>query len=176
MRDSTEPPRDAGTSIVWMFLRTNCGSARAAMMTGCEKSAVARATTHYENLTFLQLLFRYLWPFWLFKDASRGDRHARAAAYRHNRSMRAYLPGYLVKWVFGSLFAFALTAGFESLGDRSGARPRRSRQPLCGHGRRRRHRVCGQPLRPVRDQLLSIFICTWGSTTVELPAPSTAER
>ena len=84
-------------------------------MTGCEKSAVARAT-HYENLTFLQLLFRYLWPFWLFKDASRGDRHARAAAYRHNRSMRAYLPGYLVKWVFGSLFAFALTAGFESLG------------------------------------------------------------
>jgi hypothetical protein len=84
------------------------------MITGSEKSAAARATRH-ENLTFLQLLFRYLWPFWLFKDASRGDRSARAAAYRHNRNMREYLPGYLLKWAFGSLLAFALTAGFESL-------------------------------------------------------------
>jgi hypothetical protein len=85
-------------------------------MNGCEQSAVAQATTRYENLTFRQLLFRYMWPFWLFKDASRGDRRARAAAYRHNRSMRSYLPGYLVKWMLGSVFAFALTAGFESLG------------------------------------------------------------
>jgi hypothetical protein len=90
-------------------------SVRKQMMTRSEKSAVARATL-YEDMPFLELLFRYVWPFWLFKDASRGDRNARAAAYRHNRSMRVYLPGYLVKWVLGSLFAFALTAACESLG------------------------------------------------------------
>ncbi|MGH8176829.1 MAG: hypothetical protein ACREV5_11265, partial [Steroidobacter sp.] len=42
------------------------------------------------DMPLSQLLFRYIWPFWLFKDASRGDRTARAAAYRHNRSMRIY--------------------------------------------------------------------------------------
>ena len=83
-------------------------------MPGSEKSAVETATL-YENMPLPELLFRYVWPFWLFKDASRGDRNARAAAYRHNRNMRGYLPGYLLKWVFGSLLAFALTAGFESL-------------------------------------------------------------
>src|ERR1041384_8115223 len=53
----------------------------------------------YEDMPLSLVLFRYLWPFWLFKDASRGDRLARAAAYRHNRSMRIYLPGYLMKWM-----------------------------------------------------------------------------
>jgi hypothetical protein len=52
-------------------------------------------------------LVRYLWPFWLFQDASRGDLYARAAAYRHNVAMRVYLPGYLLKWLVGS----ALTLG-----------------------------------------------------------------
>ena len=61
------------------------------------------------------VLFRYLWPFWLFKDASRGDRMTRAAAYRHNRSMRIYLPGYLMKWMFSCVTAFAITTGFGSL-------------------------------------------------------------
>lgn len=52
-------------------------------------------------------LVRYIWPFWLFQDASRGDLYARAAAYRHNVQMRVYLPGYLIKWLVGS----ALTLG-----------------------------------------------------------------
>lgn len=59
------------------------------------------------NLRRSIALFRYLWPFWLFKDASRGDCYARAAAYRHNREMRVYLPSYLVRWAVGS----ALTLG-----------------------------------------------------------------
>lgn len=66
-------------------------------------------------MPFSVVLFRYLWPFWLFKDASRGDRVARAAAYRHNRSMRIYLPGYLMKWIFNCLITFASTIGFGSL-------------------------------------------------------------
>jgi len=61
------------------------------------------------------VLFRYVWPFWLFKDASRGDHMTRAAAYRHNRSMRIYLPGYLMKWMFSCVTTFAITAGFGSL-------------------------------------------------------------
>lgn len=69
----------------------------------------------YEDMPLSLVLFRYLWPFWLFKDASRGDRLTRAAAYRHNRSMRIYLPGYLMKWIFSCVTAFAITAGFGSL-------------------------------------------------------------
>jgi hypothetical protein len=65
------------------------------------------AVSYYDEMPFSLVLFRYLWPFWLFKDASCGDRMTRAAAYRHNRSMRAYLPGYMLRWVFSSLLAFA---------------------------------------------------------------------
>lgn len=70
---------------------------------------------HYGEMSFAQLLFRYLWPFWLFRDATRGDRTARAAAYRHNRSMRVHLPGYVLKWMFGSAVAYAITAAFDAL-------------------------------------------------------------
>jgi hypothetical protein len=69
----------------------------------------------YDEMPFFQVLFRYLWPFWLFKDASRGDRWVRAAAYRHNREMRVYLPGYLLKWVLNCALAFAITNGLETL-------------------------------------------------------------
>jgi hypothetical protein len=68
-----------------------------------------------DEMPFSRLLFRYLWPFWLFKDATRGDRSARAAAYRHNRSMRVHLPGYLLRWMLGSALAFALTGAFDTL-------------------------------------------------------------
>ena len=70
----------------------------------------------YDEMPFSLVLFRYLWPFWLFKDASSGDRLARAAAYRHNRSMRAYLPGYMLKWVFSSVFAYAFVSASDALG------------------------------------------------------------
>jgi len=69
----------------------------------------------YDEMPFFQILFRYLWPFWLFKDASRGDRWVRAANYRHNREMRVYLPGYLLKWAFNCALAYAITSGFDAL-------------------------------------------------------------
>jgi hypothetical protein len=68
----------------------------------------------YQDMPFLQILFRYLWPFWLFKDAATGDRYARAAAYRHNRSMRVYLPGYVMKWLCNSALAFILTLACDA--------------------------------------------------------------
>lgn len=79
------------------------------------RSSGAALASHYDDMPLSLVLFRYLWPFWLFKDASRGDRMTRAAAYRHNRSMRIYLPGYLMKWIFNCATAFAITAGFGSL-------------------------------------------------------------
>ena len=59
-----------------------------------------RLNDNYDGWPFSVVLFRYLWPFWLFHDASRGDSLSRAAAYRHNRDMRVYLPGYMLKWFF----------------------------------------------------------------------------
>lgn len=72
-------------------------------------------SSRYDDMPFLLVVFRYLWPFWLFKDASRGDAYTRAAAYRHNRSMRTYLPGYILKWMFNSALGFAFVAVADSL-------------------------------------------------------------
>ena len=83
-------------------------------------SGTALATTSYEDMPLSRVLFRYLWPFWLFMDASRGDRYARAAAYRHNRSMRVHLPGYLVRWSFGGALALASAAAFGSMSGNRG--------------------------------------------------------
>lgn len=76
-----------------------------------------------EELPLSSLLFRYIWPFWLFHDASHGDQLARAAAYRHNRGMRVYLPGYLLKWTISNTLAFAVAIGFESLSARADSAP-----------------------------------------------------
>jgi hypothetical protein len=71
--------------------------------------------SYYDEMPLSLVLFRFLWPFWLFRDASRGDRYARAAAYRHNRDMRVHLPGYLMKWLLSCALIFALASGFDSL-------------------------------------------------------------
>jgi hypothetical protein len=73
------------------------------------------------DLPLSRLLFRYIWPFWLFKDASRGDRLTRAAAYQHNRAMRVYLPGYLLKWVVSTGLTLGVTRLLDSLSDHTGA-------------------------------------------------------
>ena len=51
-----------------------------------------------ERVGVLRSLARSLWPFWLFKDATRGDVYARAAARQHNRRMCDSLPRYIFKW------------------------------------------------------------------------------
>lgn len=85
------------------------------------KSAYVTAATasYYDEMPLSLILFRFLWPFWLLKDASYGDRMTRAAAYRHNRSMRIYLPGYLVKWLVNCVAALGMTMGFDALCDHS---------------------------------------------------------
>lgn len=57
-----------------------------------------------------QLLYRYWFWDWLFRDASCGDRLRRAAAWRHNAAQRMHLPVYMGRWlaVLGASFAVAL--------------------------------------------------------------------
>lgn len=76
---------------------------------------IVAAASRYEDMPLSIVLFRYLWPFWLFKDASRGDRIARAAAYRHNRNMRVHLPGYLRRWFVSSTFVLGLLSATDAL-------------------------------------------------------------
>jgi len=73
------------------------------------------AASYYDDMPFSLVLFRFLWPFWLLKDASSGDRLTRAAAYRHNRDMRIYLPGYLVRWMVSCLATLGMTMGLGAL-------------------------------------------------------------
>jgi len=80
-------------------------------------------TSPYDDMPFARVLFRYLWPFWLFKNAASGDRLARAAAYRHNRSMRIYLPGYLMKWSCNCGLALALTLALDASASPSASAP-----------------------------------------------------
>lgn len=81
------------------------------------------ASSAYDDLPFSIVLFRFLWPFWLFQDASRGNRFDRAAAYQHNRDMRIYLPGYLLKWMLSSALTLAVTLGLDSLAAQMTAEP-----------------------------------------------------
>jgi hypothetical protein len=78
-------------------------------------SRALAAPSYYDDMPFSLVLFRYLWPFWLFQDAGSGDRFTRAAAYRHNRDMRVYLPGYLMRWMCSSTFALLSTMALGSL-------------------------------------------------------------
>lgn len=64
--------------------------------------------------SFLYQLYLYLWPFWLFRDATRGNLLERAAAYRHNREKRVYLPGYAAKWAVLTMLQALLISAFEA--------------------------------------------------------------
>ena len=64
----------------------------------------------------LQTLLRLYSPFRLMKDVSRGSFEERAAAYRHNRSMRGELPACMLRWAASCSIAVFLTAYFDALG------------------------------------------------------------
>ena len=62
-------------------------------------TASDRQPQHRGEPSLIRLLYLYLWPMWMFRDVSSGSALERAAAYRHNRSFRKYLPGYAGKWL-----------------------------------------------------------------------------
>jgi len=63
--------------------------------------------------SFAYQVYLYLWPFWLFRDANRGNLLERAAAYRHNRAQRMHLPGYALKWGVLTIVQAGLLVGVE---------------------------------------------------------------
>jgi len=65
----------------------------------------------------LQRVARFFSPMWLMKDVSRGSFEERAAAYRHNRSMRGELFTCMKRWALSCAVAIVLTASFDALGE-----------------------------------------------------------
>lgn len=59
------------------------------------------------GITIIDTILKFLWPVGVFRDASRGSKLERAAAYRHNRRARGCLPNY----VSNCMLATALLAG-----------------------------------------------------------------
>jgi hypothetical protein len=69
-----------------------------------------------DDKSFWQLLYRFLFFDWLFRDVgSARTRIERHAARQHNRKMSRYLPVYLRRWSFLAAFDFALGVLFEKV-------------------------------------------------------------
>jgi len=68
------------------------------------------------NLTFGQLLYRFLFFDWLFRDVNAArDLFERHAARQHNQRMSRYLPVYLRRWSVLAVFDFCLGVLFEKV-------------------------------------------------------------
>ena len=68
------------------------------------------------EMPFRRLLYRFLFFDWLFHDVSAArDRIERHAAHQHNRRMSRYLPVYLRRWSFLTVFDFGLGVLFEKV-------------------------------------------------------------
>ena len=76
-------------------------------MDGKDKAPGEVERSDRERETFWRLLYRYLWPFQYFRDATVGDRQQQQSNYRHNRAMRFCLPGFMLKWSVLSVHWFA---------------------------------------------------------------------
>lgn len=60
-----------------------------------------------------QLLYRYWFWGWLFRDAGQGDLLRRAAAWRHNLAQRMHLPVYMRRWLAMLAVTFAVALVVE---------------------------------------------------------------
>jgi hypothetical protein len=68
------------------------------------------------ELRFSTLLYRYVFFDWLFADFAKArNLFERQAVWRHNKSMRRYLPTYLRRWSVIAGIAFVLGCLFEML-------------------------------------------------------------
>jgi hypothetical protein len=67
-------------------------------------------------LSFGQLLYRFLFFDWLFRDVNAArDLYERHAARQHNQRMSRYLPVYLRRWSVLAVFDFGLGLLFEKV-------------------------------------------------------------
>ncbi|HET9645583.1 MAG TPA: hypothetical protein VFP68_20000 [Burkholderiaceae bacterium] len=61
-----------------------------------------------QEIAFRTLLYRYFFFGWMFRDASRGSRLERAAAWRHNKAQAHWLLTYMRRWVWCGLLSYLL--------------------------------------------------------------------
>lgn len=59
-------------------------------------------------LPFRQLLYRYWFFGWLFRDVNRPSLFERAAAWRHNQDQVRWLPTYLRRWAVFTVLCLAV--------------------------------------------------------------------
>lgn len=67
------------------------------------------------TLSFNQLLYRYFFFEWLFKDVSCGNQFERMAAWRHNQERACWLPTYMRRWLVLGLLFYGLGAFVETV-------------------------------------------------------------
>ncbi|WP_156885531.1 hypothetical protein [Massilia niastensis] len=83
-------------------------------MTSDRHSKHSSSDGSVSELPFGTLLYRFLFFDWLFTDVSAArNRFERHAAWQHNRYMSRYLPVYLRRWSFLTVFDFGLGLLFE---------------------------------------------------------------
>lgn len=58
--------------------------------------------------SFSNLLYRYFFFSWLFKDVNVRDIYARAAAWRHNKLQARWLPTYIQRYLVSGAILFAI--------------------------------------------------------------------
>lgn len=66
-----------------------------------------------QSTTFAQLLYRYWFYGWMFRDVNRGSLFERDAARRHNQSRSVWLPTYLRRWTLLGLLCYGIGSGLE---------------------------------------------------------------
>jgi len=69
------------------------------------------------DLPFSTLLYRYFFFGWLFKEVGDGDLFERAAVVRHNRRQAAWLPTYLLRWLWCALALYGIGGLFDVMLD-----------------------------------------------------------
>ena len=67
-----------------------------------------------DTLTFRELLYRYFFFGWLFRNADRGNMWDRNAAWIHNKSQSRWLPVYMRRWSVMAVSLFGIAACCEA--------------------------------------------------------------
>lgn len=66
-----------------------------------------------EELPFRTLLYRYFFFGWLFRQVDSSDMFERASVLRHNRRQAAWLPVYLLRWLWWALLFYGVAGLLE---------------------------------------------------------------
>ncbi len=65
------------------------------------------------TLSLRQMVYRYWFFGWLFRDVNRANLFDRAAAWRHNQEQARWLPTYLKRWAILTVLSYAVALLME---------------------------------------------------------------